>query len=316
MKNSLLLILMLFSILASGQKRYFDFKPNWKEGEIRKVVFLSEVPWSDTVRHTIVDAKIIDFANENYTIEFEIDNELYQMLLEMFSPRKSGSSFGNSPPPDSIWLANSETLNRVIKEDFSQFKKITLVYEISKVTGDRTLKNLNKIQSDNKFLLENYLKKYINIFQDSLPGAFLYVLSPVLQPFESEESMEVKFEDTIGLFFFPYTLNLAMGDTIKRIEKRNYNIGGYRKKLSETTDTIKIWLDNVNEIDHIAELKCTEKSEFDLGRNRIGTSINEITTIYDLNSSWPIKSTSKQWRIYKNPTVRTTKPTINTLVIE
>ena len=72
----------------------------------------------------------------------------------------------------------------------------------------------------------------------------------------------------------------------------------------------------MNETEKTVEIKCTKKSGFDLGRNRIGIDFNEITIIYDLKSSWPIKSTSKNWREFKSPKVMTNKPSISTLIIE
>jgi hypothetical protein len=321
MKNYLFLFLMISTATASGQKKEFRFNPKWKIGENRKIVFSSEVPWRDSVTYQFTKARIVNFGNDNYTIEFQTDNELYKSLQEMFSPRKVNKSEVNKsefriPPPDSTTLALNKTLIKLIEDDFSQFKNITLIYEINKLTGERTIKNFDKIKSDNILILKNFAEKYFNVTHDSLNQVYIYVLSPVLDPFESAESLELKFKDTFGLFFFPYGLVLAKGDTINKIEKANYEIGGYRKRLAETTDSVKIWLDKVNETEKTVEIKCTKKSGFDLGRNRIGIDFNEITIIYDLKSSWPIKSTSKNWREFKSPKVMTNKPSISTLIIE
>jgi hypothetical protein len=120
----------------------------------------------------------------------------------------------------------------------------------------------------------------------------------------------------LGLFFFPYGLILAKGDTINKIEKSSHEAGGYRKSLSETSDTIRLWLEKVNEANNTVEIKSKKKSEFDLGRNRTGTDYSEISITYDLKSTWPVKSISKNWREFKSPKVSTTKPGITTLLVE
>jgi len=296
----MVLALILQPFLAGGQES-ISVLPGWQVNESRSVsIERHEVKYEngviieDTVEHLDSEIKVLRETAEGFEISILYQNVAYRSAVEIYS---------------------------AFREELKEYEDFELIYSINKTTGAHDLENWKETQS----FMTTGMDQIQALVDEKVPEmSFLIQLAyaPMQAAFASEEDTKAFMDDQFGFLLYPYGKTLTEGDTLITTDSSPNPFN----PMETVTLTTKTFVTDLNlttckihkQVMHdLRGYKTIMKAMMTAMAEKTGQALtkekmqeiesmdfsmtDETTIEFDLESAWPIKSTSTATVISKDP---------------
>lgn len=236
-----IITITLLSLFATSyaQKTY-QFHPNWKKGESKKILisentkeYKNDSLISDSTTYNESNLKVVKNLKDSVIVELVSENQALKTLNEFYA---------------------------LLDKEYDGFKDLNLKYSINKTTAEYNLLNWKEAQ---EFIFNSYDEITALMEEkspDMLPLANL-TFSPIKALLEDKSSVENYISDEIAILTSPLNRNFIIGDTITVTESAE-NPFNPMQEISSTTYTVLESVDEEKKSCTIYESVDLDLSEF------------------------------------------------------
>lgn len=208
----------LFLIISSlVYSQDFNFKPNWKVGEIKVATITNNEKEfkkgsliKDTTTYNEIQIKVLKENKENYTLEILFENVALKSVLEIY--QKLG-------------------------EELTEYKNMKLIIEIDKKTAVYNLVNWKEAQD---FMIESFdqIERLIDKKIPEMASITSFIFMPIKEIFKNKESIEDYIQSEIDYILIPFNKDLSLNETIIYTEKTENPFSPMQNITSSTYFTL------------------------------------------------------------------------------